>query len=647
MAPFRPPMGETWPLMSLVLGYRTKVPPFGGVGGLTHTHPKINLDYPIFQPPPPVFAVESYALFTVWVFCPQALIFSIPPLLKAISKATTTKEHILTDLELIPLGGLGEVGNNMILLRYQNDAIMIDCGLMFPPSDLLGVDIIIPDITFLRENPDLLKAIFITHGHEDHIGALPYVLRELKVPVYATRLTCGFIENKLRNSRGLTTKDIDLREINNQDQIQIGPFRVEPFHVSHSIPDAVGVAVHTPRGLVIHTAEYKFDPEPYSGLRIDEARLRAYGEQGVLALLSDSTNAERFGATPSEQTVYQSLDEIFSEASGRVIVATFASNIHRVQIVADLALRHNRQLSFVGRSMVENSRIARNLGYLTIPDDMIIPLDRLHNLPPHKVAVVCTGTQGERNSALVRMANGRHHQIRIDPSDTIIISATTIPGNEEFVHRNLDNLFRLGANVIYQSIRPVHVSGHASRDGQKQMIALTKPRYFIPIQGEYRMLALHGKLAEEAGIPTENVIIIENGQPVSFQDDGFRYSPPVFTGRVFVDGVSVGDVDSVVLRDRSNLSRDGFITCVVAVDEYTGELIEGPNIFARGFAFQDDETLFNEAEEVVIEALARQSNQESSPHPDTISTQIHDALVSFFYRRTRRRPMILPSVLEI
>lgn len=551
----------------------------------------------------------------------------------------------MTQLRFVPLGGLGEVGNNMTLLEYGDSTIMIDCGLMFPSSDLLGVDLIIPDITYLKQHPERLKAIFITHGHEDHIGALPYVLKQIKAPVYATRLTAGFIENKIKQSRGVRRQDIDLRVMADGDKITVADFQVEPFNVSHSIPDAVGMAIRTPVGTVIHTAEYKFDPEPYSGVRIDKTRLKAYGDEGVLLLLSDSTNAERFGATPSETVVFQNLDEIFAQAQGRVIMATFASNIYRVQIAADLAFRHKRKLAFIGRSMIENTRIARNLGYLTMPDDLVHSIDRVSQLADSRVAIVCTGTQGERNSALVRMANQQHAQITIKPSDTIIISATTIPGNEEFVHRNLDNLFRLGANVIYQAIRPVHVSGHASRAGQREMIELTRPRYFVPIQGEYRMLTLHGKLGQETGIPPENILITENGQCLSFTENSVEHDGTVPTGRVFVDGVTVGDVDSVILRDRSSLSRDGFITCVVAVDEYSGELIEGPNIISRGFVhLKNNDELLDDATEVVIAALESRSGHTA---PETISAIIHDALARFFYDRTRRRPMILPSILEI
>jgi ribonuclease J len=549
-------------------------------------------------------------------------------------------------LKLIPLGGFGEVGKNMTLLQYRDEAIMIDCGLMFPGSDMPGIDLVIPDITYLKENPGLLQAIFITHGHEDHIGALPFVIRQIQAPVYATKLTCGFIENKVKQTRGLSLKDIDLNIIADGDFITIGSFHIEPFLVSHSIPDAAGMAIHTPLGLVVHTGEYKFDDEPASGLVIDRDRLRDFGDSGVLLLLSDSTNAERFGITPSEKTVADSLNQIFDEANGRLIVATFSSNIYRVQLIADIAMAHRRRISFVGRSMTDNTRIARNLGYLNIPEDVIFPIDQLLYLPDKQATIICTGTQGERNSALVRMANQEHNQVDIKAGDTVIISAATIPGNEEFVNRTLDNLFRLRANVFYQQIRPVHVSGHASREGQRQMISLIRPKYFVPIQGEYRMLVLHAQLAEELGIPKENIVVIENGQIVEFAPDHIFWGDQIQAGHVLVDGLGVGDVGSIVLRDRYSLSRDGFVTCVVAVDEHTGQLLDGPNIVSRGFVYvRDNESMLDEAADIVVEAMKK--NPRYTAHPDTISSIIHDVLVSFFYERTHRHPLIFPVVLEV
>lgn len=548
-------------------------------------------------------------------------------------------------LKIIPLGGMGEVGKNMTLLEYDGQAIMVDCGLMFPGSDMPGINLVIPDITYLQQNPNLLKAIFITHGHEDHIGAIPFVIKQLNVPIYATQLTGAFIKNKLKRTPGLSAKDIDLLTITDGDTITVGPFTLEPFRVSHSIPDAAGFVIHTPVGIVVHTGEYKFDPQPYSGITVDEDRLRALGNAGVLALLSDSTNAERLGYTASEEMVAQNLNEIFSDAKGRIIVATFASNIYRIQMVIDLAMAHDRKVVFVGRSIIDNTRIARDLGYLTVPDDIIVPVDRVNKISDSRVTIICTGTQGERNSALVRMANGEHNNIDIMTGDTVIISATTIPGNEELVHRTLDNLFRRGANVIYQAIKPVHVSGHASREGQKKMLSLIRPKFFIPAQGEYRMLVLHGQLADEIDPPPQKTLIAENGQVIELYEENAYLRETVPTGHVFVDGLGVGDIGSIVLRDRHNLSRDGFVTCVIAIDEDTGELVDGPDLVSRGFVYiKDSEMMLDEAAEIVVETLA---NLGRSAHPDTISETIHEVLSEFFYRQTHRRPMVFPVVLEV
>lgn len=544
-------------------------------------------------------------------------------------------------LRIIPLGGLGEVGKNMTLLEYGDDAIAIDCGLMFPENDMLGIDLVIPDVTYLLDNPDLLKGIFLTHGHEDHIGALPYILPQVSVPLYATRLTRGLIEVKLKEAKLLGKTKI--HTITTDSVIEIGPFTVEPFHVAHSIPDAVGYAIYTPNGLVIHTGEYKFDPTPVDGKQASFDRLQAYGDEGVLVLLSDSTNAERAGHTPSEQIVSETFDRIFGEAEGRIIVSTFASNISRVQQVINIALKHNRKLAVVGRSMVDNVKMALELGYLTAPEDMIVHVDDLEDYPDRQIAIVCTGTQGEPTSALVRMANQEHRQVSLHQGDTVILSATAIPGNEELVHRTINNLFRLGVDVIYQSLVPVHVSGHAAQDEQIHMLQLVRPTYFIPIQGEYRMLVLHGRLAENAGIPRENIFVVENGQVIEFDDTGALVAERITAGHVMVDGLGIGDVGSVVLRDRHLLSRDGFLVIVIAIDEKTGRLIDGPDIISRGFVYvRDSEDLIEEAKERVIDLL-----DSGQVHRDTVASVIRDNLSQFLYQRTRRTPMIFPMVLEV
>jgi len=544
-------------------------------------------------------------------------------------------------LRIVPLGGMGEVGRNMTLIEYGDDAIAIDCGLMFPENDMLGIDLVIPNVTYLLDNPELLKAIFLTHGHEDHIGALPYILPQVSAPLYATQLTRGLIEIKLKEAKLLAKTEI--HTITTNSVIELGPFTIEPFHVCHSIPDAVGFAIYTPRGLVIHTGEYKFDQNPADGKLPDFGRLRAYGDEGVLALLSDSTNAERSGHTPSEQIVSETFDKIFNQVQGRVIVSTFASNISRVQQVINTALRHNRKLAVVGRSMVDNVKMALSLGYLTAPEDMMVHVDDLEDYPDSQIAIVCTGTQGEPTSALVRMANQEHRQVSLKKGDTVILSATAIPGNEELVHRTLNNLFRLGVDVIYQSLMPVHVSGHASQEEQKMMLELIRATYFIPIQGEYRMLVLHGRLGEAVGIPLENIFVIENGQVIEFTEDGAFLAEHIPSGQVLVDGLGVGDIGSVVLRDRHLLSRDGFVVVVMAIDEKTGQLVDGPDIISRGFVYvRDSEDLIEEAKERVIELL-----ESGKVHRDTAATVIRDNLSEFLYQRTRRAPMIFPMVLEV
>lgn len=542
-------------------------------------------------------------------------------------------------LRIIPLGGVGEVGKNMTVFEMGDTAIVVDCGLMFPESDMLGIDLVIPDISYLMEAPDFLKGIFLTHGHEDHIGALPYVLRQLEAPLYATRLTRGLIEVKLRDAKLLDTTEI--HTVAPGDRVTVGPFTVEFFHVCHSIPDAVGMAIETPYGVVVHTGEYKFDYTPVDGRLTDYGALAGYGKRGVLAMLSDSTNAERPGYTPSERTITEAFEKVFSQAKGRIIVSTFASNISRVQQAIEAALKHNRRVGVVGRSMVENLRMARSLGYLNAPDDMFLRLEELDTLPPSQVVIVCTGTQGEPTSALVRMANQEHRQVSIQHGDTVILSATPIPGNEELVHRTIDNLFRLGATVFYQNLLGVHVSGHASQEEQKMMISLVRPRYFIPIGGEYRHLVLHAQMAKGLGIPEENVFVVENGQVIEFDDKGARLGQRLGGGHVLIDGLGVGDVGELVLRDRRLLSRDGFVVVVVALSEETGEIVEGPDIVSRGFVFmRDAETLIEEAKELVIGVLA-------NGHRDTASTLIHDTVAEFLYRKTRRRPMIFPVVLEV
>jgi ribonuclease J len=543
-------------------------------------------------------------------------------------------------LRIIPLGGVGEIGRNMTLFEYGENIIVVDAGLMFPETDMFGVDIVIPDISYLVEHRDIVRGIIITHGHEDHHGALPYVLPHVQAPVYATRLTRGLIEVKLKESKLL--EKAELHTIDSDTELNLGPFRLEFFHVSHSIPDAVGLAIGTPVGLAVHTGDYKFDYTPVDGQLTDFHKLAQFGSRGVLVLLADSTNADRPRYTPSEQEVSESFDWVFAQAEGRIIVATFASNIYRVQQVIDTAVKYERRVGVVGRSMVNNVKMAQELGYLSVPDNALLQLVELDKLPPREVAIVCTGTQGEPTSALVRMANEDHRHVKIQPGDTVILSATPIPGNEELVHRTLNNLFRLGAQVYYQDLLPVHVSGHASQEEQKLMLSLTQPKFFVPIQGEYRHLVLQAELARQMGIPRENIFVVESGQVLEFDERSGRVAETVDGGYVFVDGLGVGDVGTVVLRDRHVLSQDGFFIAVVAVDKNTGKLVEGPDIISRGFVYlRDSEELIEEARQQVIKALEKRG------HSTALDDKIKEVLSRFLYEQTKRRPMILPVVMEV
>ncbi len=543
-------------------------------------------------------------------------------------------------LRIIPLGGCGEIGRNMTLFEYGENIAVVDAGLMFPENDMLGVDIVIPNINYLVEHKDWVRGIVITHGHEDHIGALPYILPQINVPIYATRLTRGLIEVKLREHK--LAAQAQLHTVHAGDRFPLGPFIVEVFRVSHSIPDAVGVALDTPVGLIVHTGEYKFDYTPVDGQVTDFHRLAGYGERGVLALLADSTNSEREGATPSEKVVSETLDRIFAEAGGRIIVSTFASNISRVRQVIEAAQRYGRHVGIVGRSMVENTKMAQELGYLQLPDEGLLKLEEMEQLPPGEVAIVCTGTQGEPTSALVRMAQQEHKVVNVRAGDTVVLSASPIPGNEELVARTLNNLFRLGATVYYHRLLPVHVSGHASREEQKLMISLTRPKFFIPIQGEYRHLALQAQLAHELGIPPENTFIIENGQVLELNEDSGRIVGEVPGGYVFVDGLGVGDVGDIVLRDRHHLAQDGFMIAIVAVERESGELAADPELISRGFVYvRNAEELLEQAKERVVAAMHKQG------HPFGVEDKIHDVLSQFLYEQTRRRPMILPVVIQV
>ena len=548
-------------------------------------------------------------------------------------------------ISLIPLGGLGEIGKNMMVVRYGENILIIDSGLMFPEEDLLGIDIVIPDITYLLENQNIVRGIVITHGHEDHIGALPYVLKQLNAPVYGTKLTLGILGGKLREQHIQDT--VKLNTVEPRDVVSIGPFKVEFIRVSHSIPGAVALAIETPVGVIIHTGDFKIDQTPVDDEVTDFYRFAQRGEKGVLALLSDSTNVERQGYTMSERIVGQTFDDTFREAKERIIVATFASNVHRLQQAITMASNHNRKVAVVGRSMVNVVNIACELGYLQIPAGLLVELDEASKLPRNQIIYLTTGSQGEPMSALTRMASCDHRQVEIMTGDTIIISANPIPGNDKQVAKVIDQLFKLGANVIYDALSGIHVSGHPSQEELKLMINLVKPKFFIPIHGEYRMLIKHARLAVDMGIPETNIFVGENGQILELTKRSGRFSGRVTSGRVLVDGLGVGDVGNIVLRDRRQLSQDGILIVVVAINRVSNEIISGPDIISRGFVYvREAEQLMDQAKEKVSLALDKCTSRKISEW-SSIKSQIRDDLSKFLFEKTRRRPMILPIIMEI
>jgi ribonuclease J len=546
-------------------------------------------------------------------------------------------------LVLVPLGGVGEIGKNMWVVGYGDDLVVLDCGGMFPEEDMLGVDLVIPDISYLVENRDRVRAIVLTHGHEDHVGALPYVLQQLDVPVYGTRLTLGLVKGRL-DEHGLG-KNAELHEVQAGQSLQLGAMTLEFVHVNHSLADVVAIAVHTPAGTIVYATDFKFDHTPIDGRVTDLQRLAALGANGVLCLLSDSTNAERPGYTLSEKIVGETFMDAFRRAQGRILVATFASNVHRIQQVMAASARFGRKVCVMGRSMVNNVGIASRLGYLHVPEGLIIDVEQMEDYPPERLAVITTGSQGEPMAALTRMAMAEHRRIEIVPGDTVIISASPIPGNERLIGRTINHLFRQGAEVIYHAVSGVHVSGHASQEELKLMINLIKPRYFIPIHGEYRMLVHHARLAEQAGLSPEHVMIAEIGDMVEISAKSFKKTAKVEAGSVMVDGLGVGDVGTVVLRDRQQLAQDGILVVVVSIDKQTGEILAGPEFVSRGFVYvRESERLFEEAKQRVKVAL--ESCEPVLGEWNVMKNQVRDTLSGFFWERTRRRPMILPVVME-
>jgi ribonuclease J len=550
-------------------------------------------------------------------------------------------------LSIFALGGVGEIGKNMYVLEYGKDIVVIDSGLKFPEEDMLGIDIVIPDITYLVENKDRVRGIILTHGHEDHIGGLPYVLKILNVPIYGTKLTLGLVESKLKEAGLLNdTKRI---LINQDSDIQLGVFKATFFRTNHSIPDSVGVALETPEGIVVHTGDFKFDQTPVNNQIADIHKMSELGEKGVLCLLSDSTNAERPGYTGSERSVGEALDAVFRKAQQRIVVATFASNIHRIQQVIDAAINHNRKMTVIGRSMVNVVNIGMELGYLRIPSGMLVEPEEANKLPADQVVILSTGSQGEPMSALNRMARNSHKKAEVLPGDTVVIAATPIPGNEKYVSRTVDQLLRIGANVIYGpgSQSGVHVSGHGSQEELKLMLNITRPQYFIPIHGEYRMLRLHAQLAESVGVKSENIFILDNGDTVEIQNGKARYGTKVPAGNVLIDGLGVGDVGNIVLRDRKLLSQDGILVVVVTLSKQNNSILSGPDIISRGFVYvRESEELLEEANRIVTSTLTKLMNEKVNEW-SSLKTHVRDALSRYLYEQTRRRPMILPIIMEV
>ncbi|SDC19914.1 ribonuclease J [Succiniclasticum ruminis] len=553
-------------------------------------------------------------------------------------------DKTLKKLNIIPLGGLGEIGKNMTAFRYDNDLILIDAGLMFPEDDMLGIDLVIPDITYLIENQDKLKGIFLTHGHEDHIGALPFILKQLDVPVYGTALTLGILEGRLEEA-GVSTANLNV--VKSGDRVRAGAFKLEFMRVNHSIPDAIGMAIHTPVGLIVHTGDFKIDQTPVDGQVMELNRFAEYGDRGVLLMMADSTNAERPGYTQSEKFVGETFDNEFRYAKNRIIVATFSSNVHRIQQICDAAVRYGRKVAVMGRSMVNVVNISLKLNYLNVPEGVLIDIDEIRNYTNDKIVVICTGSQGEPMSALTRMSMGENRKVQIVPGDTVIISAAPIPGNEKMVSNTINHLYMLGAEVVYEKANGVHVSGHASQEELKIMHNLVRPKFFMPVHGEYRHLVKHARLAESLGMDHKNIVIAENGAVVELTRDKICTNGKIMAGNVLIDGLGVGDVGNIVLRDRRQLSQDGIMIVVVGVDGATNQIVSGPDIVSRGFVYvREAEDLMGEARDKVQVALDK-CEENNNTEWSALKTAIRDSLGRFLFEKTRRRPMIIPIIMEV
>lgn len=556
---------------------------------------------------------------------------------------TTRREK--DKIKIMPLGGVNEIGKNLTVIEYKNEIVVIDCGLKFPDEEMFGIDIVIPDITYLVKNVERVKGIFLTHGHEDHIGALPYVLKQVNVPVYGTKLTIGIVETKLKEHNLLSV--VDLKVVKARDIIKLDSMSVEFITQSHSIADSMAIAIHTPMGVILHTGDFKIDYTPIDGCVADLARFAELGKKGVLLMLCDSTNVERPGYTMSERTVGETFNNIFATAKGRIIVATFASNIHRIQQIVEASEKFGKKVAVSGRSMENIVAVAIELGYLKVNDGVMIGIDAINRYPNDKIVIITTGSQGEPMSALTRMAASEHKKVNIQLGDMVIISANPIPGNEKLVSRVINQLFKKGADVIYEALENVHVSGHACQEELKLMHTLLKPRFFMPVHGEYRHLKQHAELAVSLGMPRENIVLTDNGDVIEVTRDSIRKNGTVMAGQIFVDGLGVGDVGNIVLRDRKHLSQDGILTVVVTIDKQSGSVAAGPDIISRGFVYvRESEDLMDEAKEIVKEAL-RECEENHITEWATIKSNIKEVLRVFLYEKTKRKPMILPIIMEI
>lgn len=546
-------------------------------------------------------------------------------------------------LKIIPLGGLDEIGKNMTVYEYENDIFIVDCGMAFPEEELLGIDVVIPDITYLKRNASKVRGIFLTHGHEDHIGAIPYVLKELNVPIFGTKLTLGLVANKLKEHR-MNPKMVTIVP---GERIKVGAFEIEPIRVCHSIADSVAFCVSTPLGKVIHTGDFKIDFTPIDGQKMDLQRFSELGKEGVLCMLADSTNVLRPGYTMSESTVGDTFENIFRHAPSRIIVASFASNVHRIQQVINAASINNRKVAFSGRSMVNVSNVALDLGYLKVPKDTIIDIKDIDRYPENELVVITTGSQGEPMSALARMANSEHRNMEIVPGDLIILSSSPIPGNEKSVNNIINLLTQKGAKLIYESLADVHVSGHAKQEELKLMHALVRPKYFVPVHGEYVHLNKHKQMAVELGMNEKNVFILSNGKGIEFTSQGAKEAKPIPAGRVFIDGLGIGDVGNIVLRDRKHLSEDGLIIVVAAISSVTGEVVSGPDLISRGFVYvRESEGLMEGARNIVSNEL-KKCYEKNIKDWSSLKSSVKDALSQYIYQSTKRSPMILPVFMEV